>query len=101
MIKNNKLVVLLVGLLVGACSSSQLSPAEHKPLPDSDSKGAAVYLEYCSNCHAAPTPTVHLKDEWSNVVYRMNIRRVKRALGEIPEADKSILLEYLQEHARQ
>lgn len=33
-------------------------------LPDSQSKGAKLYANYCSQCHNLPSPRMHSADEW-------------------------------------
>jgi len=33
-------------------------------LPDSQSKSAALYAKYCSQCHNLPSPRMHSADEW-------------------------------------
>ena len=96
--------VLLFALAVSAltgCSASQQSPQPISvtELPDSDSVGAKALVKYCSDCHGTPLPDNHPAAEWSNVVYRMNLHRLKRALGEIPKEEKQLLIQYLQDHA--
>lgn len=69
-------------------------------LPEPDSEGAGLLQSYCTQCHAAPQPTVHLAAHWPNVVYRMQIRRQSRGYQLMTEAEMQIIVEYLQRHAR-
>lgn len=96
-----RLFVVVGVFVLNACTSEQQMPKPFDPstLPDAGSKGALLLVDYCSDCHGTPLPAQHPGKEWSNVVYRMNMHRLKRALGEIPEADKEVLIQYLQNHA--
>ncbi len=42
------------------------------PLPDADSAGAKLVSTYCTQCHAAPQPTLHTSMEWTAVTQRMH-----------------------------
>jgi hypothetical protein len=80
----------------------EIPPSEgsKKPLPEPDSAGATALKQYCANCHGLPRPTIHKQNEWRNVVYRMNLRRIKRALGAIPETDFENLVNYMEKHSQ-
>lgn len=93
--------VLIVCFLLLGCSEDMAVKTDVAQivLPDGNSPGAKLLKKYCSNCHGAPHPAVHKKDEWSNVVYRMNLRRIKRALGGVPEQEKPVLISYLEMYA--
>ena len=100
-----KVFVLLLSLtFVSACSSetgqNAAASQAKKSLPEPTSVGAMLLHLYCANCHGVPQPDIHKKNEWRNVVYRMNMRRIKRALGEIPESDFDTLVLYLEKHAQ-
>lgn len=94
--------ILMFSVFLFACgSSSQVSTtAPIKALPEPDSMGAKLLKQYCTNCHGAPQPGVHKKNEWRNVVYRMNVRRLKRALGTIPDNEVDILVNYMEKHSQ-
>lgn len=103
--KMRKFFILLCALVfISACGSESTSvvsqPVTKKALPEPDSVGAKLLKKYCTNCHGAPQPDIHKKDEWRNVVYRMNTRRIKRALGEIPEPDYDALVLYMETYAQ-
>ena len=95
---------LAVLAIISACGSESTSvnaqPRVKKPLPEPDSVGAKLLKKYCANCHGVPQPDIHKKDEWRNVVYRMNTRRIKRALGEIPAPDYDALVLYMETYAQ-
>lgn len=91
-------VPLFVLLVFSGCSTEQTQKTK-KPLPEPQSEGAKILKMYCSECHGMPLPDTHPAKEWSNVVYRMNMRRKKRALQEMTVAEKTVLISYLQKHA--
>ena len=97
-------VFLLATILLTACGSDESIDSSalnmKKSLPEPNSAGAKLIKKYCSNCHGAPMPGVHKQNEWRNVVYRMNIRRKKRALGEIPEVDFDAIVFYMEKHSQ-
>jgi hypothetical protein len=74
------------------------------PLPDAGSAGAKLVSEYCTNCHAAPPPTLHTTQEWTDVIGRMEGHRADAGAGagvRMPDAEqRRELLAYLQTHAR-
>lgn len=49
------------------------APAEQAraALPDPSSEGARLVGTYCSQCHAAPAPSLHSANDWSAVALRM------------------------------
>jgi hypothetical protein len=72
-------------------------------LPDPDSPGARLVGDYCTQCHVAPAPTLHTKDEWANVVGRMHVNLERRASARIRAPDDAqweAIFAYMQQHAR-
>lgn len=89
-----------ISIVFAACTPApSTEPAIKLPLPEPDSAGASALKNFCSDCHGMPHPTTHPAAEWSNVVYRMNIHRLKRGLTEMSEAEKQELIRYLQKYA--
>jgi cytochrome c5 len=72
-------------------------------LPEPSSPGAKILAQYCTQCHALPSPAMHGPVDWPSVVRRMWVRidMVAGSLGvQIPStAERSQLLTYLQAHA--
>ena len=72
-------------------------------LPEPASQGAKVLAQYCTQCHALPSPKMHGPQDWPGVVRRMWVRldMMAGALGvQSPStAERSILLAYLQKNA--
>jgi cytochrome c5 len=74
-------------------------------LPEPASQGARLLTQYCTQCHALPSPAMHGPVDWPSVARRMWVRidMMAGALGiQTPStADRAILLAYLQKHALQ
>ena len=103
LMKRTSVVALIFGLLfLFGCdipSNTDFNLSTVK-LPDPGSEGAKLLKQYCTDCHGAPMPSVHKQNEWRNVVYRMNVRRLKRALGTIPDEEVDTLVAYMEKHSR-
>lgn len=69
-------------------------------LPEPESAGAKLMKKYCSDCHAPPATTVHLAEEWPNVIYRMQERRRMKAYQLLDDDEQATLVIYLQKHAK-
>ena len=78
-------------------------PAES--LPEPDSPGAKLLVQYCTQCHALPSPAMHGPADWPSVARRMWVRidMMAGALGvQSPStAQRAELLAYLEKHALQ
>jgi cytochrome c2 len=74
-------------------------------LPEPASAGAKLLVQYCTQCHAVPSPAMHGPVDWPGVLRRMWVRidMMAGSLGvQIPTtAERSQLLAYLQKHALQ
>lgn len=84
-------------------SMMPLGPAPSAtPLPDSGGAGARLVSAYCTQCHAAPMPSLHTATEWSSVTQRMHIRMEGGWPGvKAPtEQEMQSILGYMQEHSR-
>ncbi len=72
-------------------------------LPDPAAPGARVLQQYCTQCHALPSPAMHGAMDWPAVTRRMWVRIDMMAgdLGlRVPStAERAELLAYLQGHA--
>jgi len=72
-------------------------------LPEPASPGAKILAQYCTQCHALPSPAMHAMVEWPGVARRMWLRldMMAGALGvQSPSpAERAQLLTYLQAHA--
>jgi len=72
-------------------------------LPEPASPGAKVLDQYCTQCHALPSPAMHGPADWPSVARRMWVRidMMAGALGvETPStAQRAELLAYLEKHA--
>lgn len=75
-------------------------------LPDADSRGATMLTLYCAQCHELPSPAMHTRIEWDNVLERMQAH-MKTTRGNMlrkalmpPEKDWLILKTYLENHGQ-
>lgn len=73
-----------------------------QPLPEPGSRGAALITTYCTQCHAAPSPTLHTAEEWVSVTSRMQLHMASGLSGiKTPtEEEMRLILSYMQQHAR-
>jgi len=69
-------------------------------IPDAESDGAQHFIERCSACHAVPHPKRHSADEWPHYVALMEKRMAQRGKTPLSDAARSLILEYLIQHAR-
>ncbi len=76
-------------------------------LPESDSKGAGLLQQYCTQCHNLPGPDRHTAAEWREVTARMFMlmevsKRFGGVTGQVEIMDKSqqeALTIYLEKYA--
>ncbi|WP_455217580.1 hypothetical protein [Kaarinaea lacus] len=75
-------------------------------LPDADSRGATMLTLYCAQCHELPSPSMHSRSEWENVLTRMNDHMQSTRGGMLrrvlipPEKDWETLQAYMYEYAQ-
>ncbi len=76
------------------------------PLPEPDSPGAKLVSQYCTQCHAEPSPKLHTAAEWQAVTSRMklnmkNLRKANWRGVKVPsDAEMTSIVEYMQKFAR-
>jgi cytochrome c5 len=93
------------GDLVLASAMVALPPPGTAPsdLPDPDSEGAQFLREYCTACHALPSPATHSATDWPVVLRRMWLRTegvADRFSVPVPDArQRVVLLNYILENA--
>lgn len=72
-------------------------------LPDPQSRGAQLLIQYCTQCHSLPAPATHSATDWPSVARRMWLRMefLPASLGVQvpPPADRYELLNYLNANA--
>jgi len=68
-------------------------------LPDPKSRGAQLVIQYCTQCHSLPTPTMHSATDWPSVARRMWLRMemLPESIGvKVPTpSDRYTILTYL------
>jgi cytochrome c5 len=84
---------------------------EVSQLPQADSRGADLMVQYCVQCHNLPNPAMHDADKWPKVVDRMVVRMHGHGnMGELmrdmmagvrapTEDETQALIAYLQDNA--
>ncbi len=74
-------------------------------LPDPESQGAKLLVQYCINCHNLPSPATHSTTDWPRTVRRMWLRAagVPESFGvPVPStAERQVMLQYLIDNALQ
>lgn len=74
-------------------------------LAESKSHGASLVAQYCSQCHAMPSPSLHTQEEWSQVTSRMRQHIDDQSSGsgmgvKMPSASElNAITDYLGKHA--
>ncbi len=85
---------LAITLLAAGCHKQQ-------PVPESGSPPALLFSEKCGICHPPFHPQAHTSTGWKNVVPRMEENAKSMGIGTLlSEEEKSIILDYLEKHAR-
>lgn len=69
-------------------------------LPSPESKGAAFFKEFCSQCHALPDPTVHSAKEWPPVVEKMRGYMQAMDKNVITKEEEKEIGSYLKSHGK-
>lgn len=59
--------------------------------------GFAEFKRVCSQCHALPDPSLHAKNEWTEVVNRMETHHQQKGLGGFAGKDKTTIVKFLGE----
>jgi len=91
--------------LITASARVSLPPAGTAPsdLPDPNSEGAQFLRQYCTACHALPSPATHSATDWPVVLRRMWLRTEGVAEEyNLPVPDpreRVVILDYVLEHA--
>jgi cytochrome c2 len=80
---------------------------ETQDLPDPESEGASLLVQYCSECHNLPSPSMHSVGEWPVVAERMFYRMSRMSgtgmgmmiIEEPSPGEQQIIVAYLQNHS--
>lgn len=91
--------VILASAKIGLPPST-VTPAD---LPNPGSPGAQHLVQFCTRCHALPSPTMHSATDWPGVTRRMWMRmgRMDPVYAvPVPETgDELVILQYLMDNA--
>jgi hypothetical protein len=81
-------------------------------LPEPDTHGATLVVEYCVQCHNLPNPAMHRAEKWPGIVERMVVRmQGKGNLGTLmkemmagvkapTDEEQAVLVAYLQRYSQ-
>lgn len=93
--------------LLLAAAKVALPPPGVSPtdLPDPDSEGAKLLVQYCISCHNLPAPSAHSTTDWPRIVRRMWLRAdgLPDSLN-VPApstAERQVMLQYLIDNSLQ
>lgn len=70
------------------------------PLLTDPSPAAVLYRERCGQCHLLPHPLQQTREEWVEVVDRMQDQMRRQQKNPLTDSEKRSILEYLQQKAR-
>lgn len=86
-------------IIISYLKANSLKSVSPGMLPSPASKGAVLFKEACSRCHALPDPSIHTPQEWRAVVQRM--RGNMQAMGKrvITNEEMTEIVAYLSNHA--
>jgi cytochrome c5 len=74
-------------------------------LPDPDSQGAQLVVQYCASCHGLPSPGAHSATDWPRYVRRMWVRTEglpdRFEIAVPSRGERQVILEYLAANALQ
>ena len=91
--------------LLLAAANIALPPPDVKPgdLPEPNSQGAQLVVQYCAQCHNLPAPVMHSATDWPGIARRMWLRMewLPPTLGvKVPTmAERFAMLDYLNANA--
>jgi cytochrome c5 len=81
--------------IVAYLKANALKSISPNDLPAPESKGALIFKETCSQCHALPDPKLHTSGEWPKVLERMTSNMQSMGRRVITEDEKKAILSYL------
>lgn len=94
---------MMDGMMMGGAMPRALDPNH---LPESDTAGARLVTQYCTQCHGLPSPKQHSEAGWPATVVRMNTRMQWMSRNNSPmnikapsEEELVTLIGYLKKHA--
>jgi len=99
MLRISKFSIFVLSLLMLQACGDGVQTKKVEVL-EPNSEGAKVFVKYCSDCHAPPKPSVHVAEEWPNILYRMQERRRMKAYSLMSSEEVAMLTGYLQKHAK-
>ena len=73
-----------------------LDPLKYK---DINTAAGTAFISICSQCHAAPAPESHTKNEWPRVVLRMKSNMIAANIAAPEQKTLLAIIDYLQRHS--
>lgn len=91
---------MMTGRMMNGGMMKQMSSGNGSPsLPEAQSEDERLFRQYCTQCHAPPSPTDHTSQEWSSVVARMRQYMVSQGKVVPDRLQQDKIISYLQRHA--
>jgi len=87
-------------LIMSYLKAHSLKSVSPGMLPSPESKGAILFKEICSRCHALPDPKLHSAEEWPKVIERMMSNMQSMGKRTITEDERNVITNYLSAHER-
>lgn len=95
--KLDLVAVMILASLSYGCSNG---PAEQRHYPEEGTPQATLYVTKCGQCHGAPLPGAHTARVWPSVLDRMQVHIKANNVSPVSREELSIILGYLQQHAK-
>ncbi|MBI5634553.1 MAG: hypothetical protein HZA15_13870 [Nitrospirae bacterium] len=87
-------------LMISYLKAHALKSVSPGMLPSPESKGAILFKEICSQCHALPDPELHSAGEWPKVIERMMSNMQSMGRRTSTEDERNVITNYLSAHAK-
>jgi len=88
-------LLLLTCLFLMSCSKQEVNSVSRE-IPEPNSPGANLLLEFCNECHVYPDPASKQAIYWTQTLPRMRKHREQRGLPTMNKNQERELLAYLQ-----
>ena len=85
--------------LLSYLQAHSLKSVTKENIPETDSKGAALFSGKCNRCHALPDPAQHTATEWPAIVSRMRQHLIQYKMNDLTDEQAKAISAYLEKNA--